>query len=240
MPVESPKTMIVTGAAGGFGSALSKVAALNGWQVVMLDKNKRGLEKHYDAIIAAGGMEPYLLVMDLASAGPFEFQQLADSLKGQLGQLDALVHSAVAFDGLQPLDLIEPDEWLNQLQVNLNAPWLLSLKMLPLLRNSPSASLVFLVDRQAKLKPLWGAYAVSKAAVEALAAEFRAELRSTPICVHAVDPGPMRTALRSSIFHSENPTRTPPAEIRARELFDLLQRPEKLREFALSLNSPDT
>jgi NAD(P)-dependent dehydrogenase (short-subunit alcohol dehydrogenase family) len=189
MPVDTPKTMIVTGAAGGFGSALSLVAALGGWQVVMVDKNRRGLERHYDAIVSAGGAEPYLQVMDLASAGPGDFQQLADSLEERLGRLDALIHGAVAFAGLQPLDLIEPDLWLSQMHVNLNAPWLMSIRLLRLLRMSPSATVVFLIDQQAKSKPLWGTYAVSKAAVEALAAEFRAELHSTAICVHGIPFG---------------------------------------------------
>lgn len=231
------KTILVTGAAGGLGSALSMLAALDGWQVVMLDKNKRALERHYDAILSAGGVEPYLQVMDLSGAGPAEFQQLATVLLEQMGGLDALIHCAVSFDGLQPLDLIEPDVWLKQLQVNVNAPWLLTTSLLPLLRQRRAASLVFLLDGQARAKPLWGIYAVSKAAIEALATQFREELRSTSICVHAIDPGPMRTPLRSSVFHSENPSLIPAPEIKAKQLLSVLQQPDKESGLSMRLQA---
>ncbi len=240
MTPDEVKTILITGAAGGLGSALSMEASVQGWQVVMLDKNKRALEQHYDAIVSAGGMQPYLQVLDLVSAGPADYQQLVIALQEQLGGLDALVHCAVSFDGLQPLDLIEPEAWLKQIQVNVNAPWLMSVKFLPLLRMRKSASLIFLLDEQAKSKPLWGTYGVSKAATEALAAQFRAELLSASICVHAIDPGAMRTSLRSSIFHSENPAKTPAAEAKAKRLFSIVQQPDKGRDFSINLESLDS
>jgi NAD(P)-dependent dehydrogenase (short-subunit alcohol dehydrogenase family) len=234
------KTMVITGAAGGLGSALSMVASVNGWQVFLLDRNKRALELLYDAIVAAGGVEPYLHILDLANAGPLDYSQIVTAMQPQTGGLDALVHCAVSFDGLQPMDLIEPEVWLRQMQVNVNAPWLLSVNLLPLLRLRRSASLIFLHDEQPNSKALWGAYGVSKAATKALAAQFRAELRGASICVHAIDPGAMRTSLRSSIFHSENPANVPSAEFKATQLLSILQHPDKLRDFSINLTSMES
>jgi len=216
------KTVLITGAAGGLGSALSIVASLGGWRVVMLDKDKRRLEVAYDAIVVAGGIEPYLQIVDLSRVGPEDCQQLADALQGQSGNLDAIVHCAVAFEGLQPLDLIEPELWLQQVQVNINAPWLLSIKLLPLLRRGDSPRLVFILDQQAESKPLWGTYGLCKAAVRALAAQFDAELRNSGVQVHSIDPGPMRSALRSSVYHSENPNEVISPGIRAKQLFSII------------------
>jgi NAD(P)-dependent dehydrogenase (short-subunit alcohol dehydrogenase family) len=228
--------MLVTGAAGGLGSALSMVSALNGWQVVMLDKDKRGLERHYDAIVAAGGVEPCLQPMDLAAIGPEDCQQLFAALQNQFGGLDAVVHCAVSFNGLQPLDLVPPGEWLQQVQVNVNAPWLISINLLPLLRSRGKSSLIFMLDKQADSKPLWGCYGVCKSAVKGLAAQFRAELASTNVCVHAVDPGPMRTSLRSAVFHSENPSKVIFAEEKAKKLLSILEIAAKQQDFHICLD----
>jgi len=231
------KTMVVTGAAGGLGSALSKVAAANGWQVIMIDRDKRALERHYDAIVSAGGTEPFLHPLDLSVSGPADFELLARALRVEFKGLNALVHCAVSFTGLQPLDLIEPQDWLEQIQVNVNAPWLLSVHLLPLLRLRSSASLIFVLDEQANSKALWGAYGVSKSAIQALAAQFRAELNNSQICVHAVDPGPMRTSLRASVFHSENPTEVTPPEIGAKLLLFILDQNNKQRELIVRLQN---
>lgn len=237
MTPKHTKAIIITGAAGGLGSALSMVAAVNGWQVIMIDKDKRALEKLYDAIVIAGGQEPFLQPLDLSAIGPEDCQQLVTAVGQQFAGLDALVHCAVLFPGLQPLDLIEPETWLNQMQVNLNAPWLLSVCVLPLLRARASSSLIFVLDEQARSKALWGAYGVSKAAVQALADQFRAELTGSTICVHAVEPGPMRTHLRSSVYHSENPAIVETAEPRARKLLWILEHADKQRSLELRLDS---
>jgi NAD(P)-dependent dehydrogenase (short-subunit alcohol dehydrogenase family) len=235
MKSERTKSLLVTGAAGGLGSALSKVAAIGGWRVVMIDKDKRGLESAYDAIISAGGIEPYLQTVDLATIGPDDCQQVADALQEKLGCLDALVHCAVAFKGLQPLDLIEPEIWLQQLQVNLNVPWLLSIKLMPLLKLGLPSSLIFILDKQADSKPLWGTYGLSKAATRALVAQFESELRSSGVRVHGIDPGPMRTSLRSSVYHSENPNDLIAPEVRARQLLSILEQSARAGECFIDL-----
>ncbi len=236
MTHDNIKTVLVTGAAGGLGSALCRAAAANNWLVVMIDKDKRALERRYDAIVSAGGVEPYLHPMDLSAIGPADCEQLVTALQQQFTGLDALVHCAVSFSGLQPLDLIEPQDWLEQIQVNVNAPWLLSVRLVPLLRSRDSASLIFMLDEQAKSKALWGAYGVSKAAVQALAEHFRAELINTSVRVHAVDPGPMRTSLRSAVYHSENPTDVASAEVKAAGILSILQQADKQRELLVRLD----
>lgn len=223
MNSERTKSLLITGAAGGLGSALSKVASLAGWRVVMIDKDKRGLEVSFDDIVSAGGVEPLLQTVDLAKVGPDDCQILVDALQEQLGCLNALVHCAVAFKGLQPLDLIVPSDWLQEIQVNVNAPWLLSVMLLPLLKKGAPSKLIFLVDQQVDSKPLWGTYGLSKAAIMTLAGQFESELVNSGVRVHSVDPGPMRTSLRSSVYHSENPHDVTAPEIRAKQLLTILE-----------------
>ena len=116
------KTIIVTGAAGGLGSALSLVCARAGFNTVMLDCDKLGLEAAYDRITDAGLPDPALYPLDLATAGPEDFDQLLETVSTEFGGLDALVHCAARFEGLTPLEQVSPPEWLMNIQVNLNAP----------------------------------------------------------------------------------------------------------------------
>lgn len=200
------RTVIVTGAAGGLGSALSGVCVRAGHNVVMLDRDRRGLERVFDTIADTGPTEPALYPLDLAGAGPEEYGALVESVESEFGGLDALVHCAARFEALVPLEQTPPEEWLTTLQVNLNAAWLLSVHCLPAIRRSASPRLYFaLEDMDRVAGPFWGAYGVSKHALRALVSQFSAECRSAGIQVLGINPGPLRSDLRSRAYHAENP-----------------------------------
>lgn len=218
------KTVIVTGAAGGLGSALALVSAREGFNTVMLDNDQRGLEQAYDRITEAGLPDPALHPLDLSTAGPELFDQLLDHVKAEFGGLDALIHCAARFKGLTPLEQVSPPDWLMQIQVNLNAAWLLSAQSLPLLRNSGAGRLYFLLEDLSKVEgAFWGAYGVSKHALRALVSQFAAECLSSPIQVLGINPGPMRSALRSRAYHAENPALQADPESAAEQIVQYLK-----------------
>ena len=217
--------VMITGAAGTLGSELAMLCASAGWGVVLLDQNQPGLEKLYDRIEKADGPEPYMVVKDLASMGPQDCQEIVSAMESGPGRLDALIHCAVSFEGLQPLEHIEPQNWLYQMQVNLNAPWLLSVFCLPLLRRSREASLYFLTENLDKMSAAyWGPYGISKHGINALAAQFANELMNTDIQVLALNPGPMRSSLRAKVYHTENPGSVQIPLSAAQKILRLMQR----------------
>jgi NAD(P)-dependent dehydrogenase (short-subunit alcohol dehydrogenase family) len=61
-------------------------------------------------------------------------------------------------------------------------------------------------------RPFWGAYAASKAALEALVLAYAAETRRSALRVNLLDPGPLRTRLRAQAYPGEDPSRIPPPE----------------------------
>jgi NAD(P)-dependent dehydrogenase (short-subunit alcohol dehydrogenase family) len=218
------KTIIVTGAAGGLGSALSMVTARAGFNTVMVDCNQRALEEAYDRITDAGLPDPALYPMDLSAAGPEHFNKLLDKVNSEFGGLDAVIHCAARFEGLTPLEQVSPSEWLMQIQVNLNAAWLLSAQSLPFLRNSRPGHLYFLLEDMAKVEgAFWGAYGVSKHALRALVSQFAAECQSSPVQVLGINPGPLRSALRSIAYHAENPAAQPNPEVAAGQILQFLK-----------------
>ncbi|RMG38230.1 MAG: YciK family oxidoreductase [Gammaproteobacteria bacterium] len=199
------RVILVTGAGDGIGRAVAKACASHGATVVLLGKTVAKLESVYDEIEAEGGPQPAIYPMNLEGATPADHDQLALTLEGQLSRLDGLVHCAALLPYLSRLKDYEVEDWLKVLQVNLNAPFMLTQALLPLLQRSPEASVVFTGDRVGlEAKPFWGAYGVSKAGVDALARMWAAELESTTVRVNLVDPGPTRTALRKRVYPGED------------------------------------
>jgi NAD(P)-dependent dehydrogenase (short-subunit alcohol dehydrogenase family) len=219
----SGPVILLTGAAGGLGSALSLQLAGAGAQLMLLDNNSRGLDQVSDQIVAKGLEQPAVCPLDLANAGPEAYLELADILRREFGGLDHLVHCAAQFNGLAPMDQIAPGQWVESIQVNLTAAWAMSIACLPLLRASALASITFLQDEESRSRSAyWGAYGVSKAGVASLAAILREELEPTRIRVLSFEPGPMRTALRAKAFLAEDPASQPDPRVRAEEIAALI------------------
>ena len=206
-PDTAPNIMI-TGATGGLGTALALECAGRGARVILLDRNKRLLERLCDKVEALGAPAPGYCDVDLAKVGPDALAELIAGLGEAYGSLSGLVHAAARFDGLRPLDQITPQDWLLDLQVNVNVAWLLTLGCLPGLR-AAQGTVVFLLDGNATGKAYWGSYGASKGALQSVADTFSQELEGTGCQVLAMDPGPMRTDLRAAAYLAEDPATVP-------------------------------
>jgi NAD(P)-dependent dehydrogenase (short-subunit alcohol dehydrogenase family) len=217
------KTVLITGGAGGLGSALAVQCAKAGADLVLLDKNRHGLGQLSDRITGLGLPAPGLYPMDLAGAGVDDFNDMAETIVSEFGGLYGLVHCAADFDGLQPLEQINPQDWLRSMQVNDNAPWLLSCTCLPLLKKSGNGRLFFLLDDMEVVSDAyWGAYGAGKAALTGLVRQFDAALSHTGITVRGIIPGAMRTPLRAKTYHAENPLDQPDPAVVAEKITAML------------------
>lgn len=193
------RIVLVTGAAGGIGAVASKTCARYGATVILLDRDVKGLEAVYDEIEDAGYPAPAIYPMDFEGATEDDYTGLANTLEKEFGQLDGLLHNAARRDPLTPLWKIELDDWFGVLQVNLNAPFMLTRACLELLNASQSASIIFTTDHQAREHhAYWGAYGVSKHALDELMRILADELENqSSIRVNAIDPGSVRTNMRA-------------------------------------------
>jgi len=200
------RTILVTGAANGIGRALVKDLAAHGATTVILDRDVHGLEQLYDEIIAAGHPQPAIYPMDLQGAGPDDYTDLATALESEFKQLDGLIHNAAQLGALVPFANFEHELWFETLQANLNAPYLMTMACLGLLNASRDASVIFTSDTVGRHgKAYWGAYAVSKAGLEAFMQVLADELEvNTPIRVNSIDPGPVRTSMRRTAYPAED------------------------------------
>ena len=202
------KTVLVTGAAEGIGRAASLAYAAHGAEVLLLSRNEARLESLYDEIVAAGGREPAILAMDLAKASHDDFVTLAGSLGEALPKLDGLLHNASLLGDRKPIAQTRATTWHDVMQVNVNAGFMLTQTLLPMLEQAPAASVVFTssgVGR--KGRAYWGSYAVSKFATEGLMQVLADELGATSnIRVNSLNPGAVNTSMRRSAYPAEPPT----------------------------------
>lgn len=231
------KIILITGAAGGLGEALAWQCAHAGAELVLLDKNRPRLGELSDQMTEKGLPAPGLYPLDLAGAGVDDFNDLVEVIQSDSGDLHALIHCAVDFDGLQPLDQIDPQQWLRSMQVNLNAPWLLTCACLPMLKQAENGRLFFLLDDPEKVSgAYWGSYGAAKAALTGLVKQFGDTLSNTSVMVRGIDPGAMRTGFRAKIYHAENPIEQPEPAVAAGKITDLLTKDPSGSEWIIRLN----
>ena len=222
----SERVVLVTGAYGGLGSAVARAAARAGATVVITGKRKRQLEQLYDAMIAEGLGEPVIHPLDMEAATPRDYETLADGLARDFGRLDGIVHAAASFNGLTPLSMHKPDDWLRAMLVNVSAPFALTQACMPLLTQAPDSAAVFVLDSpELTARAHWGAYGVSKAALERFVGILHEETDESPLRVHALLPAPMRTALRRQAYFGEDIMQRPTPDAAAAAAIYLLGAP---------------
>lgn len=201
------RVILVTGATGGIGSTVCRKLAEAGACVVLLDKEIKSLESLYDRIVEEGGPQPAIYPMNLEGATFDHFPEVAKRIQEGIGRLDGLLHAAAALGKPAPLELYDMEAWYRTLQVNLNAPFMLTQACLPLLRRSEQAAILFTSDHSGRNgAPYGGAYAVSNAGIEGMMRVLAAEVADdTTVCVNSLDPGVVATPLRAQAFPFENP-----------------------------------
>ena len=205
------QVILITGAGGGLGGTAAIALGRQGAELILLDKSIPKLEKIYDAIVSAGGPEPTMYPFDLAGASEAQYQEMADAIEQRYGSLQGLLHSAAEFSAYTPLALHKTKDWGHTLNVNLNAPFLLTRVLLPVLQKSPQGSIVFTSDSTVRQpKAYSGAFGVSIMALEGLAKILAEELEAgQKIRVNILIPGPVDSPMRKKAFPAEDKTQLP-------------------------------
>jgi NAD(P)-dependent dehydrogenase (short-subunit alcohol dehydrogenase family) len=199
----SQRIALVTGASRGIGRAVALELACKKIHVVALARTQGALEELDDEINSLGGSAT-LVPVDLKDNEALD--RLAAALLERWGRLDILVGNAGILGELAPLTHLDPPVWDAVMAVNVTANWRLIRAMDPLLRASAAGRAVFITSSVARsAKAYWGAYAVSKAALETMARIYAAETQSSAVKVMLANPGPLRTAMRRAAMPGEDP-----------------------------------
>ncbi|HEY6484423.1 MAG TPA: YciK family oxidoreductase [Steroidobacteraceae bacterium] len=200
------RIIAITGASSGMGAAVSLACARHGATVILIGRNARKLESVHARIEAAGGPEPLIALLDLEKALANDYDQLADAVLERFARLDGLLHSAGILGTLSPIETHDVPTWCRVMHINVTAAFALTQVLIPALKRSPDGSVVFTTSSVGRRgRAYWGAYAVSKFAIEGLSQVLAQELEGiSSVRVNALNPGKARTMMRRQAYPAED------------------------------------
>jgi NAD(P)-dependent dehydrogenase (short-subunit alcohol dehydrogenase family) len=207
------RVAVVTGASRGIGYAAALALAEVGVHVVAVARTTGGLEELDDPIRAKGGAAT-LVPLDLKDFAAID--RLGAVIHERWGKLDMLFGNAGVLGVVTPLAHLEPRVWDNAVSVNLTANWRLIRSLDPLLRRSGAGRALFATSGATKtMRPYWGSFSITKAALEALVRTYAGEIANTPVRANLFDPGVLRTHMRAQAMPGEDPDtlKTPDAVV---------------------------
>ncbi|MAA64433.1 MAG: YciK family oxidoreductase [Alteromonadaceae bacterium] len=209
------RIILVTGAGDGIGRCAAKTYAAHGATVILLGRTISKLEAIYDEIEAAGYPQPAIVPLNLDGAVAKDYEDVAMTIEESFGRLDGILHNAALLGQRTPVEMYDPATWDQIMRVNVTAPFLLTRALIPALRQSSDASIVFTSSSVGrKAKAYWGAYSVSKFALEGLSQLLADELDDERhnVRVNSLNPGATRTNMRAHAYPAENPASNPTPE----------------------------
>ena len=219
---------LVTGGSRGLGAALGRELARRGARVVLVARGRRELEAVVADTRASGG-EAHGLVADVGQKEAVH--PLVGAAAALVGPLDLLIHDASTLGRVPLRELAETEceDLARVLEVNLVGPFRLTKAVVgSMVLRGRGLVLAITSDAGVVGYPRWGAYGVSKAALDHLMRTWAAELEGTGVRFLSLDPGEMDTAMHAEAMpDADRSNLASPAEVAAR-VVDLVQSIESL------------
>jgi NAD(P)-dependent dehydrogenase (short-subunit alcohol dehydrogenase family) len=198
MDIDGKLTALVTGASRGLGAALARALARRGARVVLVARGREALDEVVRDIRAEGG-EAHALVEDVGDK--FSVYRIAGAAAALVGPIDLVIHNASDLGPvpLEPLSETDCEALEHVLAVNLVGPFRLTKALVgSMVLRGRGLIVQISSDASVNAYPLWGAYGVSKAALDHLGRSWAAELDGTGVRVLTIDPGEMDTAMHAA------------------------------------------
>jgi NAD(P)-dependent dehydrogenase (short-subunit alcohol dehydrogenase family) len=214
------KVVLVTGASRGLGYQAALEAARRGAHVIAIARTVGGLEDLDDDIKKLGGSTT-LVPLDLRDYEAID--RLGLSIFQRWGKLDALVANAGLLGTITPLAHLDPKDFEQAFGLNVTANYRLIRSLDALLRQSDAGRAVFLSSGVIRgVRPFWGLYSASKAALEVMVRSYADELSVSKARANVFDPGRMRTQMRAKAYPGEDPDTLPHPSVAAPALIDMI------------------
>jgi NAD(P)-dependent dehydrogenase (short-subunit alcohol dehydrogenase family) len=197
------RVVAITGASRGLGAALAMAFARAGARVAGCARHVEGLAPVRREVEAAGG-RCHFQAVDVSD--PEDVDGWLDAVEATLGPPSVVVNNASILGPREPLADFPLDVWRTVIEINLTGTLVVTQRVLRSMRGQGSGSIIN-VSSGAALPPRtgWGAYAVSKDALEGLSLNLAREMSGTGIRINIVDPGAMRTDMRAAAYPEEDP-----------------------------------
>jgi NAD(P)-dependent dehydrogenase (short-subunit alcohol dehydrogenase family) len=219
--------VLVTGGSRGLGAALGRALAREGARVVLMARSPGDLEVIAD--IRREGNEAHWLGADIGAKE--DIYRIAGTAAALVGPIDILVHNASMLGPtpLRPLLDTECEEFTRVLDVNLIGPFRLTRAIAGGMAVRGGGLVVSVTsDASVAAYPAWGAYGVSKAALDHLGRIWAAEMAGTGVRFLTVDPGEMDTAMHAEAMpEADRSALARPADVAAR-IVDVMRHADQI------------
>lgn len=214
------KIALVTGATRGIGKEIALALAKQHIHVIAIGRTQGALEELDDEIQALGESAT-LVPLDLRDLPAID--RLQEPIAQRWGKIDYVIGNAGMLGNLTPLPHAKPQEFQDVLTVNLSANFHLIRSMDLLMKQAENARCI-MVSSGAGRNPraFWGAYAISKAALDTMVKIYARELEGTRVKIASFDPGATATKMRAAAMPGEDPSTLPTAQHVGQYLVDLI------------------
>lgn len=198
------KVVLVTGSTRGIGRAIAHACAAEGAKVAICGRDKNDLYAVSEEIkmIGADCCAVKIDLSDYASA-----VKLVDSVTRAFGRIDVLINNHGILGPREPIMEYTAENWEKVITTNLNSVFWITKEALGKMAPQRSGSIINVTSGVAiEGRAKWGAYAVSKAAVDNLTQVIADEMKDQKVRANTVNPGPVRTEMRAAAFPGEDQT----------------------------------
>jgi NAD(P)-dependent dehydrogenase (short-subunit alcohol dehydrogenase family) len=230
------KVALITGASRGIGKAVALAYARESAKVFLCARSEADLGRAAGEIRTAGG-EASFIAVDLARDGAGE--RVIREVERRYGAVDVLVNNAGILGPRAPIATYPTKAWKEVIQINLTSVFALTQAALRLMMARRKGSIINVSSGVGRIgKGRWGAYAVSKFAIEGFTQVLAEELKEWNIRVNALNPGGTRTSMRAEAYPEEDPA-TLPAPEEIAPVFVYLASDESAKVTGQSLDARD-
>ncbi|MCK1713431.1 MULTISPECIES: SDR family oxidoreductase [unclassified Bradyrhizobium] len=186
---QSNQTVVLTGAAGGMGRAITKVLLESGRRAVLVDRDAEALQD----LAASAGNAVFPIQVDVSDRQAVDC--LPDAIPAHFKPVDVLINNAGHdIGGRTRFDVGSADDWSNIIQTNLIGLMRVTRAILPDMVRRNAGHIVNISSINAvRIVPDMAAYSTSKAGVHMFTETLRGELAETAIRVTELQPGLTRT-----------------------------------------------
>ena len=189
------RVALITGAAGGIGSATARALAAKGAHLVLVDRSAEALS----ALAAGLQAEVLTVVADVSSEA--DMARMAEAALARFGQIDALVTTAAILrlgDGMRTLAQTTFEEWRRIIDVNLTGTFLANRAVLPAMLAQKRGDILNLSSTSGRQgRAFDGPYSASKAGIIGLSESLSEEVAREGIRVQTLLPDAVDTGLWS-------------------------------------------
>lgn len=191
------KVALITGASKGLGRAIAFAYAAEGAALAICARGEVALTETATALRATGAP---VLAIQADGANQRDVERIVALTLQQYGRIDVLVNNASTL-GPSPMPYLvdyPPDDFLEVLRVNVAGPFLITQKVLGSMLQQGAGAIINVTSEAGSVGYAgWGAYGISKFALEGLTETWADEVAETGVRVNMVDPGEMDTEMHA-------------------------------------------